>query len=270
IFVQTSPTYNPSEAQLLATVRHVGALAVNASYQVETDVYLPDGLQGNYYLFVRTDTYQQVFEVDRDNNLGHSQQRVQIQSQPADLLVAALSGPVTVESGKKIQLNWTVTNAGSGDTITNVWSDNVFVSTSNTFSNALFLGYVPHTGLLNVGESYSATGTFTVPLALTGTLYFFVVTDAGARVYEGAREDNNISAPWRIEATRQLADLQVTALSGPAEAQAGGTLEVQYTVQNKGNGTANASFWNDNVYLSPNDSLGPAIQLGTYRRTNPL
>ena len=59
-------------------------------------------------------------------------------------------------------------------------------------------------------------------------------------------------------------DLQVLSVSAPAEAQAGGTVSLTFTVVNQGTVPANGQ-WTDRVYLSLDTTIGSGdLLLGSY------
>ena len=117
----------------------------------------PDDLLGNYFAFVVTDFQDVVFELDNANNVLSDSTAVDIQSQPADLVVSDLTLPSTGNSGETILVSWTVDNNGIGDTAVNSWLDELILSADAILGNAddVQLALPRHTGLLDVGESYS-------------------------------------------------------------------------------------------------------------------
>ena len=79
-------------------------------------------------------------------------------------------------------------------------------------------------------------------------------------------QSNGVTAP--------IADLEVTSVTAPTTALAGDSVTVSWTVQNNGPGTTNSNYWNDDIWLSNNTTLGiraaPTFYLGTVQHTNPL
>ncbi|MBE9039148.1 CARDB domain-containing protein, partial [aff. Roholtiella sp. LEGE 12411] len=66
-----------------------GTLDIGASYDNSAIFTLPNGLSGTYYAFVVTDSGNNVFELDNDNNIVFDSTPINISSQPADLVVSA-------------------------------------------------------------------------------------------------------------------------------------------------------------------------------------
>jgi subtilase family serine protease len=230
---------------------HNGVLEAGVSYDGSATFTIPDGVDGSYYVFVVTDKDNDVFELANDNNASFDAGSVVISSRPADLTVSAASTLQTVEAGKAVRVNWTVSNQGSGDTAIENWTDKVFASTDGVLdSNDILLGSFSHNGLLNAGASYSQSELVTLPFNLVGDYNLFIVTDTDGKVYEAANEGNNSSLALPVTVTRQTPDLQVTQINSPTTAQSGEPFTVSWTVQNLGTGRTNSNYWYDNVYLS--------------------
>jgi subtilase family serine protease len=227
-----------------------GTLDIGVSYDNSATFTLPNGLSGTYYAFVVTDSGNNVFELDNDNNVVFDSTPINISSSPADLVVSA-TAPTTAEAGKAIRVEWTVTNQGIGDTAVINWTDSIVASSDAVLGNGddVLLANFERNGLLNPGASYSRQELVTIPFNLIGNYNLFVATDANNRVYEATNEGNN-SAVQTLSITRQTPDLQVTGVSIPTTALSGQALTVDWTVKNSGTGKTNALFWYDDVYLS--------------------
>jgi RHS repeat-associated protein len=280
-YLSPTPSYQAGTAiPLLPTQMYAGSLNAGASYTNTVTATVPNGVSGSYYLIVDTDSASAVWELPSNvgDRFGSSTSTIQIASRPADLVVSAASAPASGTAGGGVFVTWTVLNQGAGDTILASWQDSVYVSSSPT----LPVGTAPvasfaHTGLLNSGVSYTQTQLLTLPIGLaTGTYYVFVqtntATDPTDSVYE-SDGTNNLSAGSQIAITQQLADLQVTSVNPVAAASKGGSVTVQWAVQNTGAGTTNSNYWNDDVWVSTNPTLGSGgtdVYLGTAQHTNPL
>jgi CARDB len=109
----------------LGSFEHIGALAVNKTYNPYADVTLPNNLTGTYYLVVTT---VGPFEFIYTNNNSRVSNPVSVTlTPPPDLVVTNVTSPETaVQSGSKIDISWTVENSGTGDA-TDTWVDSVFI-----------------------------------------------------------------------------------------------------------------------------------------------
>ena len=105
-----------------------------------------------------------------------------------------------------LTLSWTVTNtvAATGAGVTSHWTDAIIASPDATLGNSgdVVVATFDHDGLLNIGETYSRTGTFRLPPAFTGRYHLFVLTDSNHVVFENGIEANNAAeiSPFDVKA----------------------------------------------------------------------
>ncbi len=243
----------------LGSAYNISYLDVGDSYVGHLTFTVPRGLSGDYYLLVRTDTYNQVFEnnLEADNTAASARLHIAL-TPPPDLQVQVVQAPSQAFSGQPMALNWTVTNAGDGRTLESAWYDRVYVSTDNVFdAGDLSLGLFYHAGALNAGASYNQNQQVNLPIGQSGARWFFVVTDSQNHVYEHVYENNNSGLD--ATATQVLLtpppDLEVESITLPASVRTGNVLNLQFTVRNFGATPTAESYWTDVVYLSTDATL---------------
>jgi RHS repeat-associated protein len=265
----TLVTSGANQDILLGSVGHWGALADGAGYNATANFGLSNTLTGVYYVFMTTDADNSVFELNNANNTARSLGTVSIASTPANLVVSAATLPATGESGKQITLQWTVANQGSGDTIMPHWQDRIGLSLDDVFGDDddIVLANVTHSGLLDVGASYTASANVTLPFSVVGDYRLYVLTDVNNAVYEGLDENDNASF-GTIAISRVTPDLVPTIGVLPDTATGGETLQVHWRVDNQGLNQTNVFSWYDDVWLSLDTTLNTAtdINLGSYYR----
>ncbi|MCC5624357.1 CARDB domain-containing protein, partial [Nostoc sp. CHAB 5715] len=261
---------------LLREFAHRGSLQQGQSYTQTGEITLPDGVDGDFYLLVFTDsnvgsrgrnlfvesnsTFARVPEFqDEGNNITAKPLTVGLQP-PPDLQVTSVIIPERSTTGQSFNLKYTVTNKGTGDTPTrqNRWNDLIYLSRDEFLDNISdrYLGYVEHTGGLSTGSSYTINKTLQLPNDLVGSYYVFVITDAPQNngrdiVFEGTKESNNASSsiqPLILELPPP-ADLQVDEISVPSNAKSGEQIQISWKVTNYGDNPASGE-WSDAVYLS--------------------
>ena len=267
LYLSTSPVFDPGHALLFATAQHYGPLALGATYTNVLGAVLPDTYTGTNYLFILSDAYNYVFELNKSNNHAAAASPVAIVSRPADLAVTSLQAPPSANAGSAILVSWAVTNQGVGDTAIGYWHDRLILSQNSILGapSDVVLVDVTHNDLLGAAGSYSATNQFAaIPGGLSpGTYKLFLVTDSYNQVYEGTNENNNLYGPVPITITAHAADLQITAASAPTNAVSGSSVLVQWTEKNGGDLSPNSSSWLDAVYITRNGLLdADAILLG--------
>ncbi|MGD9632157.1 MAG: CARDB domain-containing protein, partial [Pirellulales bacterium] len=271
VYLSGGPNFNPSTDYYLGTVNRSSSLVPGASYNVSQSFALPTSLPiGNYRVVVVADAGQQVYELNRTNNLGVSGSvgelgsTVTVVSQPADLVVSATNlDRSSAVVGSSLRVDWTVTNHGAGPTNASTWYDAVYLSSDDVFGTDVQIGTFLRSGVLAAGASYSATRFVTVPFSLPGPYHVFVVTDVVNGVFEGALDGNNSSLPQAVNIDAPAASISVDSVSlGQSQIVGGQSLSVSWTVGNYGAATF-ANAWIDRVYLSADSILdGSDIPLG--------
>lgn len=238
----------------VGSFQHQGALAAGANYSQSQAVVVPSALQGNYFITVRTDAYNQVDECGaKDNNLNGGTV-VNIQNSLPDLRVTAISAPASATLGAPIAVQWTARNFGQPMTRDQSWFDRVYISNDNTFDGGdTFIGSVLQTANLASGASYTANARVTIPNHPTGNYYLLVVADADNNVVEGlpdsAPENNNsFAAPLTLVAPG--IDLQASNVSAAAPTYSGVPNTISWRVTNAGDSPTLVADWTDYVILS--------------------
>ncbi|HEX4609016.1 MAG TPA: putative Ig domain-containing protein, partial [Urbifossiella sp.] len=302
VYLSRDPSLDAGDAEL-GELSHDAVLRAGDSYTANLTVRLPDDIGGTYYLLVFTDATARgtigVFGIGSDsvsgrvpefqgegNNITAALMPV-LAGPPPDLQVAAVTAvgpdpaaPGHVLTGQSFTVNWTVTNAGGGDTPDrqSAWSDYVYLSRDPFLSDAdRYFTAVPHTGGLAAGASYAASATIQAPRDLSGPWYVFVLTDPAdqynprGKVIE-ADEGNNATptaTPLLIDQPPP-SDLVVTAVSAPATAQSGDLVHLTWTVTNAGVNPATGT-WHDTAYLSADNAWDVAdVPVGRFTFTGTL
>jgi subtilase family serine protease len=252
VFFSTNNTLDLNDKQIATTLSN-GPLAAGASYSVNTQVTMPAVEAGSYYLIIKADSDDFVFEGQHeDNNLSSAVIAINIPD--VDLQASAVNMPANAFSGQMMPLSWTVANAGTRQSFASQWTDYVLLSRDQVFDTTdQIIGFKAHNGALAAGASYNETLDADLPPGLSGAYYVFVLTDAHHEVAE-TNEDNNTGLPGAV--TLQLpppVDLAVTAVNAPANGSPGETANLQWTTQNTGSYTATGN-WTDTVYLSTDNA----------------
>jgi RHS repeat-associated protein len=141
---------------------------------------------------------------------------------PSDLSVQSIDSinPITPAAGQSLSVNYTVENLSAATTATS-WSDEVFLSSTNTLSaNAVLLGRSIHTGALAQSGSYQATVTAPMPGLLPGSYYVIVETDSQQAVADGDRTNNVLASTNTVTATIPTITLNGAAATGSIAAGA--------------------------------------------------
>jgi len=233
-------------------------------------VIAPSGFDGVYYLVVSTDTGNQVYEADNENN-NRTIGATPIRLRSPDLQPLALSSsPGSAQFGVTIPFSWVTTNSGSGSAQVS-WTDRVYLATlSNSFSGVAPLTSVLITNIpLTSGSSISNFANLLIPLSSVssnGTYYLLVSSDDGNTVAE-SRETNNLASRVINLSLPPLPDLAVTNILCPTQALAGVQFTLQWTVTNRGSADLISGAWTETVTVS---NATAEITLTELRFTNTI
>ena len=267
-YLSSDPTLDLGIDVYLGGVSNLSALSPAQSYSQTSSFTLPQGVTGNYYIIIYTDRYNALLEADNNNNTGVNTTAMLVNlTPPPDLRVTSIINPTTVFSGQGINVTWTVTNDGTGGTMSSSWRDRIYLTEDEVFTGSgTNLGTYTHNGALDVDSSYSRTEAVNIPNNIFGTYYLYVSTDLYNEVYEFASENNNTSQSDSINIIlTPPPDLIVTSITIPDSVSNGEQVSVEWSVLNQGGTAPISGSWRDRVYLTTNGSydLVGATQLQT-------
>ena len=266
VYLSQDNVFDTSD-RFLGSVRHTGKIAAGASYTVSPNLTMPESaVIGDYYVFVRTDTSNEVVEPGAEgNNIGASDRVTVVNALLPDLDVVdvTLAASSSRVSGEAYTVNWTGTNVGS-KTATGRWTDRIYLSIDPTVSSDdILVGNVEQNRTLNMGEQYTSSFNASWPEGISGNRYLIVIPDATNTIREGDGESNGPRASEAISLSLYpYADLTVTNVTAPPLIIGDPVdLTVSWTVSNVGAGPGRVSEWTDRVILSRNTTLGDSDDL---------
>ena len=268
-------------------VPHAGVLALDETYNVWAQSMLPgDANNGNYWLFVCTDAFDQVYEVPFEgNNCTSPPTQITLSYAPPDLQPTASveQGAVPVSSaaaGSVIDVIWSVANAGVGDSTSTSWTDRIYLSADAIpDSSDIVLGTATHTGGLTASANYNDTRSVTIPADTPLAGYnVLLCTDDPDTMFES--DENNNCDVVGLTVTDGRPDLSATTVSvtefnsssqqyDPVTQTASGyrTIRVAWTVDNVGSGGTPETSWSDRVVISADAVLdGTDTEMGVVPR----
>ncbi len=222
----------------------VASLAAGATRSENASVYLSSNLTtGTYYLFADTDGWDDVWESNENNNLAFK--ILTINPPQQDLVVSNITTK-SATAGGTLQFSYTAKNQGKA-AITGSTYTAFYLSKDTKLDNTdiyLDYGQLP---ALAAGASLNRSGSVSLNSNLAaGTYYLFVQLDGWDYLAE-ANESNNLSYQAVTITGAPKPDLSISNISALA-GTAGGNLNFNYTIDNKGNAIAPAS--STGFYLS--------------------
>ena len=272
-YLSTQTAFNYNTAIGIGKLTFNESVAVNGSLSKQTSLTIPNGISGNYYLYVFTDAGQAIFENGSEaNNISRSANPININlTASPDLVIQNIQVPSSLRSGFNMPISFTVKNLGTGAATGTTWTDKVYITPHAVWDNDLLhaqlLGTFTRTQSLGSNASYTVTDSVPVKVSATGKLivdqqlldsayaYIHVVTDAGNQLYEYNGENNNQIVSDSVFVIPPRIDLQVTEVYSSDSAYAGQSANIYWEVKNNGVSTAYKGlevpcYWYDGVYLS--------------------
>jgi Leucine-rich repeat (LRR) protein len=256
----------------IASYHKDGPLATGASYQGGARAWLPENLPEatSYYLLIRTDSWNNINESDKANNVYAVPVAIAAQT-PADLMVTTMTS-TEVSTNQEVTVSWTVMNQGEGEA-RGGWEDKLYLSTDEFFNEWMDVHIADYRrdNPVPAGATYVGGARFWIPNeqlpAGTSSFYFIVKVDNWDNVPESDKENNVYAQLVTIESP----DLTVTSMDAPSAVTDGVEIGAAWTVTNQGDGEAKGG-WDDNVYLSRDAILNEEsdMQLASYHRDMPL
>lgn len=247
IYLSTDSVLAPGAQPKILAVQS-SPVGLNASYSRTRTLQIPNGISGSWFIVLRVDVNDQVFESgqEADNTVSL---RVAIALTPSpDLVVDALAVPDTVDAGQLMLATWSVNNQGLGPTVGVTWVDAVYLSPDSVQTGTL-LATAIHTGALSPGQSYPRNASVLVPTSAAGWMYVGLATDYDDRVYEHLEMSDNNSRNRRVFVRPfPKPNLKVSSV----QFVEGLIDSVRYRVTNIGGGAIPSAQWSwtDRIYMS--------------------
>lgn len=177
----------PSGKLIAGYVKYVGDTYSN-SFPVKINKTLP---AGTYYIYVKVDANDDVFEYDGEGNNIMMSQPITL-SKP-DLTAELFSvSEGTLMTNNKVAVSWRLKNVGTSDIVNAEVKDVFYASSIPNGSNAIRIAEVTNTISLVAGGEKTLRANITIPQNsdLSGNLYFFVKTNDNGGVIESNTSNN--------------------------------------------------------------------------------
>ncbi|HZV70613.1 MAG TPA: CARDB domain-containing protein [Saprospiraceae bacterium] len=257
IYLSVDSTFNMDLDLLVSNYNvTIPPLMPGSNFPITASGTIPNGIQGDYYVFVRGDIENLIGDVQLNNNInlwrapGGQAKKIFIKlSHSPDLLVSAINSPATAVGGQQLSVSYTIQNAGNGPAPT--WLDRIYLSSDGTISQGALLLYENRRSQsLAAGGNVIDTVAFNIPGYLNGNYFMIVRTDFLDELYEYNGESNNNTSFIIQVTTPPPSDLIVDVITLPDSLLAGDVTTINWTTKNHGSFPAQGSV-REIVYLSP-------------------
>lgn len=249
LYLSDDPILNSADL-LQQMVYHNTTLGAGEDYWADFSVTIPYGTPATAYLLGYADINSYNPDVNHSNNSAVKMLSVSSVPTP-DLAVTAASVLDEVVCGQPARLVYTVENVGELDISMLTWNDRLFLSLDNAYQSTdlqLQTRYWSNMSLA-VGESYTDTLTFTVPLSYQGGLYVLAIANSSNQPYEMVRS-NNMEAVLVNAILPPPGDLIVTDVASEDSIVSGQVLHATWKVRNIGDNSLSGNGLRTLVYVS--------------------
>jgi hypothetical protein len=245
----------------LATRGRGAVLEEGASYGQQFTGTIPLGVIGDFFVIVRTDANNNVFETIETNNALVSASPITVAPpRLPNLSVIAVSRGAAATAGQPMEVSWTVANDSEFPLLGAQWRDSVYLSLDQFFDVASDV----HLGTVVVGDelapeaTYTRTRSFTVPAGLTGAFYVIVVSDSLVQIAEASESDNIGAAASDTDLSLPAPSdlIVVNVATTESELVLGQTYEFARELRNAGDQPI-SGVWKDSIYLSADTRRSP-------------
>lgn len=213
------------------------------SYNVTRTVQIPNPSIGTYYIYVKVDADEKIFELDGENNNVLCSSPVQVAV--PDLVVEVVSiSEETLITENKVAVAWKVKNVGSADIQNATITDGFYASNNVNDSNPVSLGEATNLVSLVAGGEKVFRTNIAIPRnsKLNGSLNFFIKTNIKNTLQESSTSNNTTaSVVKQFEYVEDPAvvkvngtNITVTGLQVASTITSGEDLAVTYTIKNTG------------------------------------
>ncbi len=248
VYVSSDATWSSNDLQLTPYNWNL-AVSPGQSYRKTNTVTLPTLSPGHYYLILRVDRNNNLYELSDQNN----ELAIPVEVTVPDLSPLAVTvSPVVI--GRSLSVVTVVTNRGNGPAL-GAWSDAFFWSTNQIWeAGGSLVGTISVSGPSTAGGIYVRTNSVNIPSTTEGSRFLIFKVDNNNAVSETDENNNILAVP-----VTTLPDLVPSALGWTNGPEAGKRLGIVAAVANNGTGTAGGK-WADYLYFS-RDAIWDASDL---------
>ena len=275
IYFSSSLNFHQDSVVQIGIKNYNISLLPNDSINNVMNVTIPNGISGNYYIFIHTNFNQSVYEggLYNDNKNRGSQLTVGL-SPWVDLQLIQLIVPDSITPGDYYSIDFSVKNNGITATSGQSWIDKLYISSYPDFdTSAILLSTYLQSQYLNLNSIYQNNFTSILPNSFSSGYYFiFATTDVNNSIYEYLYENNNIVRSNPVYINPYPVNLEATSFTVPDTASSGQNIILQWAVTNNSNKVTLPSYWYDAVYLSTDSIWNPGsdMLLKQFKKDGPL
>lgn len=253
---------NPSSENINTT----NVIRQGSNHPASFNFTIPSDLPaGNYYVYVKANAGQHVYEYPGTPQIKRSSLPINIQR--PDVVVSNVTAPANTISGQPVTVNYSILNNGPGSVFNHVRKDKIYVSSSAIFDgSAVLISTQTYTESLPVGTPVVHSFNYSFPAGLTGSRYFYVHTNTDSSFRE-TNNNNNSNSAVTLVGNATPVDLVVSSVPLADSIYTIYASQIKYTVTNNGPGNTYGS-WTDSIYISCSPTFSSSSSFYIGKRTH--
>ncbi len=190
VYLSRDQVLDASDAPLVSYSR-IGALNPLASYTDSIDASIPITAQGNYYILLKTDDNDNVYEGTNETNNVTSAYTFVILPPPADLVVHSVTIDSAASVGDTVKVRWTLENIGT-NTAVGYLKQGVYLSADSVYGNSDVLMADPYQSIsLAPSASRRDSAVFKIKGLTPGSYTAIIRADLLNNINETSEANNN-------------------------------------------------------------------------------
>lgn len=275
IYLSSSPNFYNDSVTLIGTKNYNATLLTNDSINNLMSVNIPNGISGNFYIFIHTNFNQAVYEGGFNNDNKNKGSQLTVSLSPwVDLKVLSLLVPDSITPAESYAISFVVKNNGTTSSSGLSWTDKLYISQFPDFdTSAILLSTFLQSQNLSVNSTYQNNFSSVLPITYASGYYFiYAQADVNNSVYEYLYENNNMIRSNAIFIKPYPVNLAITSFTVPDSVNSGEEMLVHWSVINNSNKVTLPAFWYDAIYLSTDTIWNPGsdILLKEFKQNGPL
>ncbi|HOY32570.1 MAG TPA: CARDB domain-containing protein [Bacteroidales bacterium] len=236
----------------------VSSLPPDSTYSATKQINFSQNLTGPYYVYVKTDLNNNVFEFEyENNNVLRTDNPVMIVN--PDLIISNMVCPLVNNTSLPFNLQWSVLNNGHGKILNKTWKDRIMISKSPVYhpDSMILVTEQSYTSTsLLPGESLNRTKSISLPDNLSGAYYLYIYSDWNNNIYENGNENNNLlrstDSIWLAKP-----DLAVSTILIPPADSGTQAIDIKWSIKNVGTGIVYNRNWTDRILMTHSPVYDP-------------
>lgn len=272
VYISSKSVWDETAKQITAFIQNGYYQSTGDNYEYKNDNYtvtrtvnLSGYSSGMYYIHVKLDADNRVFEYDGEENNILTSKALNLVAPDLNVELIAVSED-TLFTNEQVAVTWKIKNTGAADVMNATLTDGFFAGSNANSNSLIFLGTVTNKVSIPAGSEKMLRTNVTIPKnsSLNGLMSFFVKTNVNATLGESDLS-NNVSLgfsryfEYNGDIRVKGSNLTINSVQVPTEVAVGQIIPISYVIQNTGTTTVDKGLRQE-VFISKNYSYNSSAK----------